>query len=136
MTESTATRVIVDSNVVIDIAGIPGEWTDWSIRQCSRFSELLINPIIYAELCSPCQSVSEADAIIESLKLDFQEMPRESLFLASQAYKRYRLKGGTKNSPLPDFFIGAHAATLGIPILTRDVTHYRTYFPTVDLICP
>lgn len=137
MTDPNSACAIIDSNIVIDIVGIPGEWTDWSMGQCSRFpGALLINPVIYAELCSPCESVMEVEDIIDYLGLELHEVPREGLFLAAQAYKLYRSRGGTKTAPLPDFFIGAHAVILGFPILTRDVARYRTYFPSVDLICP
>ena len=74
--------------------------------------------------------------MIVSLGLVYLELPREALFLAAKAFRRYRRQGGTKTSPLPDFFIGAHALVLGIPILTRDVSRYRTYFPEVQLISP
>jgi len=84
----------------------------------------------------PKTSTEEADQILQSLELGFEEILREGLYLASQAYRQYRNLGGTKIAPLPDFFIGAHAAALGFPIVTRDVARYRNYFPSVELICP
>jgi predicted nucleic acid-binding protein len=95
---------------------------------------LAINPVIYAELCFPLLSAEETDQLVAYLGLKYREFSRESLFLAAQAYKIYRKRGGTKTAPLPDFFIGAHAAALGVPIITRDVTRYQTYFPSVTLI--
>lgn len=81
-------------------------------------------------------SADELDQLLVMLDVEFAELPREALFMASQAFRTYRQRGGSKTSPLPDFFIGAHAATLGIPILTRDVARYQSYFPSVPLISP
>jgi len=79
---------------------------------------------------------AEVDSLLAALELEFSDLPREALFLASQAHVAYRRRGGTRISGLPDFFIGAHAQALGIPILTRDTGRYSTYFPKVPLICP
>jgi predicted nucleic acid-binding protein len=79
--------------------------------------------------------MTEVEGVVSDLKLEYRELPREALFLAAQAFLQYRRRGGTKTSPLPDFFIGAHAAALGISILTRDKGRYTTYFPQVRLIC-
>ncbi len=129
--------VFVDSNVVIDITSCDPQWEAWSARQLETFAgRLVINPAIYAELCFPLPSAEDADQLIAYLGLKYREFSRESLFLAAQAYKIYRQRGGTKTTPLPDFFIGAHAAALGVPIITRDVTRYQTYFPSVTLISP
>lgn len=97
---------------------------------------LIINPVIYSELCVALESVEEAEALIAMLGLVYLEFPREALFLAARAFRQYRRRGGMKTSPLPDFFVGAHAAVLEIPLLTRDVIPYRTYFPKVKLIAP
>ena len=97
---------------------------------------MIVNPMIYAELCCEAGSSSDVDKILLTLGIGYEESPREALFLASQAFKTYRQRGGSKTAPLEDFFIGAHAAVLGMPILTRDVVRYRTYFPTVELVCP
>ncbi len=129
--------VLVDSNVVIDITSRDPHWEAWSSRQLATFAgRLAINPVIYAELCFPLPSAEDADQIIAYLGLEYREFSRESLFLAAQAFRIYRQRGGTKIAPLPDFFIGAHAAALGVPIITRDVTRYQTYFPSVTLISP
>lgn len=129
--------VLVDSNVVMDVTGQDPRWEAWSAKQIETFAgRLAINPVIYAELCFPLASAEEADQLIAYLGLEYRELSRESLFLASQAFRAYRKRGGTKTAPLPDFFIGAHAAALEVPIITRDVTRYQTYFPKVTLIAP
>lgn len=129
---------LVDSNVVLDIVNDDPVWADWSDAQVSRLQAtgLLVNPMIYSELCAGSATASEVDGILNQLKLDYQELSREALFLAAKAFLQYRKRGGTKSAPLPDFFIGAHAKAMGIPILTRDPGRYKTYFPGVALICP
>ena len=130
--------VLVDSNVVLYIVNDDLVWADWSDGQMTRLQPtgLLVNPMIYAELCAGSETASEVDGILDQLKLEYQELSREALFLAAKAFLKYRKQGGTKTAALPDFFIGAHAAVLGIPILTRDPGRYKTYFPGVPLICP
>ena len=128
--------VLVDSNVIIDIVRREERWVEWSLDALSRFEEARVNPIIYAELCYQHTSPTEVDYLLRRLALGYQELPREALYLASQAFRNYRKSGGIKSSPLPDFFIGAHAAAMGVPLITRDVSRYQTYFPSVPLICP
>ncbi len=129
--------VIVDSNVIMDITNRDPQWEAWSAEQLACFTgRLAINPVIYTELCVPLPTVENADQLISYLGLKYQNFPRKSLFLAAQAFRIYRQRGGTKTAPLPDFFIGAHAAALGVPIITRDITRYQTYFPSVTLISP
>ena len=127
---------LVDSNVIIDIIQGDARWVEWSLDALSRFEAVSVNPIIYAELCYQQSSPEEVNQLLEKLTLGFRELPREALFLASQAFRIYRKSGGTKTSPLPDFFIGAHAAAMDVPLITRDVSRYETYFPSVFLICP
>lgn len=135
MTEDSL--VLVDTNVLLDVSEQDENWADWSQEQMSQYvGRMLINPLIYTELCYEAGAVADVDAIMVTLGLRYGDLPREALFLSSQAYKLYRKRGGTKTSPLPDFFIGAHAAALDIPILTRDVARYRSYFPEVTLISP
>jgi predicted nucleic acid-binding protein len=135
MTDSV--RILVDTNVLLDVTEADEQWRDWSQEQMSRYvGRLLVNPIIYTELCYEAGKVEDVDAVLITLGLGFEELPRQALFLASQAFKFYRRRGGNKTIPLPDFFIGAHAAAKGIPILTRDVARYRSYFPDVSLIHP
>jgi len=131
-----APSALVDSNVITDIAQQDARWVEWSLDALSRLDAASVNPIIYAELCYQHTSPDEVDALLESLFLSYNELPREALYLASQAFRNYRKSGGLKTSPLPDFFIGAHAAVMGVPILTRDVSRYQTYFPSVRLIHP
>jgi hypothetical protein len=131
--------LLVDTNVLVDVLEGDPDWVDWSIGQLraqSQVHRLVINPIIYAELSLAFSSVEALDASIENLDLDILELPRPSLFLAGKAFARYRRQGGRKNNVLADFFIGAHAAVLGCPVLTRDVQRYRSYFPSVTLIAP
>ena len=135
MTSSNA--ILVDTNVLLDLTEKDDQWADWSQDQMNLYvGRLVVNPIIYSELCYEAGRVEDVDAVLITLGLGFQEFPCQALFLASQAFKLYRNRGGNKTSPLPDFFIGAHAAALGIPILTRDIARYRSYFPEVELICP
>jgi predicted nucleic acid-binding protein len=129
--------VLVDSNVILDIASDDPKWGAWSDAQVTKHHRrgLVINPIIFAELCAGAENMTEVEGVVSDLKLEYRELPREVLFLAAKAFLQYRRRGGTKTSPLPDFFIGAHAAALGISILTRDKGRYTTYFPQVRLIC-
>lgn len=129
---------IIDSNLILDIVTDDPLWANWSDAQLTQFQDggLIINPIIYAELCAGADESSQVDELIEELKLEYRELTRESLFLAAKAFLRYRRHGGTRTSPLPDFFIGAQAEALGIEIITRDPSRFRTYFPNVKLITP
>ena len=129
--------ILVDTNVLLDITEHDELWADWSQEQMGRYlGRMVVNPMIYSELCHESEDTDDVDAILLTLGVDFREIPRLGLFLAAQAFKLYRQRGGSKTAPLPDFFIGAHAAALGIPIITRDVGRYRTYFPGVELISP
>ena len=130
--------IMVDSNVILDMVNQDPQWLDWSRSALEQHLDggLLVNAVIYSELCSSANTAADVDALLEAMELALADIPREALFLASKAHLSYRRQGGTKASPLPDFFIGAHAQVLGIPILTRDQGRYRTYFPHVALICP
>jgi len=131
--------LIVDTNVLVDVLQNDERWVDWSIGQLraqSQVHELVINPVIYAELSLMFESVGALEAAIERMELRFQEMPRAALFLAGKAFVRYRRDGGKKQNVLADFFIGAHAAVQRCGILTRDVRRYKSYFPTVGLLTP
>jgi len=129
-------RVLVDSNVIIDLIRDDPQWAAWSADAIAASSGAAINPIIFAELCYQKTSAGEVDEVLAVLGLGYAELPREALFLASQAYRGYWQRGGTKTAPLADFFIGSHAEAEGFTLLTRDPTRYQTYFPTVPLICP
>ncbi len=131
--------LLVDTNVLIDVLEDDPEWADWSIAQLraqSKVHPLTINPIIYAELSLAFSKVEALDKAIENLGLTLSELPRPALFLAGKAFAQYRRQGGKANNVLADFFIGAHAAVLGCPLLTRDARRYQTYYPSVELIKP
>jgi predicted nucleic acid-binding protein len=131
--------VLVDSNVLLDVLEEDVRWFEWSSTQLQKAadrSSLIINPVIYAEVSVGFQRIEELE---DALPVDyFQRMPLpwEAAFLAGKCFIRYRKLGGTKSSPLPDFFIGAHAAVSGLTLLTRDAARYRTYFPSLKMITP
>ncbi|WP_429820618.1 type II toxin-antitoxin system VapC family toxin [Ensifer sp. B1-9] len=131
--------IFVDTNVLLDIVTDDPTWADWSIAQLENASlggTLWINDIVYAELAVRYDRIEEVDALLDQAGLELAPVPRAALFLASKVFTRYRKAGGTRTGVLPDFFIGAHAAVSGLPLLTRDVGRYRTYFPTLTLIAP
>ncbi|MBC3363338.1 type II toxin-antitoxin system VapC family toxin [Pseudomonas sp. SWRI154] len=131
--------ILVDTNVLIDVLEDDPVWADWSIQQMraqSKIHDLVINPVIYAELSQTFSTFEALDEIVEELGLLMQEVPRPALFLAGKAFVRYRKVGGGKNNVLADFFIGAHAAVKRLPLLTRDAKRYRSYFPSVELVVP
>ncbi len=131
--------VIVDSNVLLDVVTDDPTWGAWAGQSLERAADeaiLLINALIYAEVSVGFDSI---EAVEEALPPDLyrrERLPYEAAFLAGKAFLRYREAGGARRSPLPDFYIGAHAAVAGYRLLTRDATRYRTYFPTVQLIAP
>lgn len=131
--------LLVDTNVLVDVLENDPDWADWSIGQLraqSKVHRLAINPVIYAELSLTFSTVEALDETIEALGLVLIELPRPALFLAGKAFMRYRRQGGTKSNVLGDFFIGAHAAISGHPVLTRNTRRYAAYFPGVTLIAP
>ena len=129
--------VLVDTNVLSDVVHHDPVWAGWSSGQLIiHAGHLLVNPIIFAELCCRATSAAEVDQIIRTLGLGYEDLSQEALFLAAQAFMTYRRQGGGKTSPLPDFFIGAHAQAAGHTLLTRDKSRYQTYFPELPLICP
>jgi predicted nucleic acid-binding protein len=131
--------LLVDSNVILDIFLDDPQWANWSERTLNRYGhdhKLLINPMIYTEVSIGFERIEEVEAAMTAAGFEMLPIPKEALFLAGKAFLQYRRRRGAKSSPLPDFFIGAHAAVLGIDLITRDVSRYRTYFPTVNLITP
>jgi predicted nucleic acid-binding protein len=130
--------VLVDTNVLFDVLYDDPVWAEWSLRHLEDASlgPLAINDVIYAELSVRFPTIEALDRAITDVGLRLASMPREALFMAGKAFRRYRALGGTRTSPLPDFFIGAQAAVMGIPLLTRDAQRYRTYFPRLALIAP
>ena len=132
-------KVLVDSNVILDIVMLDPVWHDWSanaLATCVESYTLVINPVIYAEVSVGFASIEEMDEAAPQSAFEYAQLPWEAAFLAGKCFLQYRKNGGTKQSPLPDFFIGAHAAVNKMALLTRDSRRYRTYFPTVRLICP
>lgn len=131
--------LLIDTNVLVDVLEDDPVWADWSIAQLraqSQVHDLIINPVIYAELSLAFESPDALDRALDGMGLALIEMSRPALFLAGKAFARYRRGGGARANVLADFFIGAHAAVLGCPLLTRDVRRYRHYFPTIELIAP
>jgi predicted nucleic acid-binding protein len=132
-------RVLVDSNVLLDVVTGDPAWSGWSGSTLSRtadLSTLVINALIYAEVSVGFASI---EAVEDALPVDLyrrEDLPYEAAYLAGKVYLRYRRNGGTRPSPLPDFYIGAHAAVAGYRLMTRDATRYRTYFPNLELITP
>jgi predicted nucleic acid-binding protein len=131
--------ILVDTNVFIDLVEKESRWRFWSLQQLKsqrKVHELLINPIIYAELSPAFSSRQTLDHHLEGMELGFHEMPKHALYLAGVVHRQYRQAGGSRESILADFFIGAHAAVIGCGILTRDARRYRRYFPRVPLVTP
>ncbi|MEI6244057.1 MAG: type II toxin-antitoxin system VapC family toxin [Acidobacteriota bacterium] len=133
------TPVLVDSNVLLDIATDDRRWADWSsaaVETAAESAKLVINPIIYAEVSVGYDRIEDVERSLPASIYRREPLPFESAFLAGKAFLVYQRRGGKKWTPLPDFYIGAHAAIAGYRLLTRDAKRYRTYFPTVELICP
>ena len=131
--------ILVDSCVIIDVIENDRAWAEWSQKQLESWSvtgTLLINPVIYAELSIGFRRIEEVEALISKARIAVEEIPREALFLAGKAFQRYKARGGTRTAVLSDFFIGAHAAVLGIPLLTRDVRRFADYFPKLKIVAP
>lgn len=130
---------LVDSNVILDVATEDAEWIDWSaamLAEAGQRGPLVINTLIYAEVAACYAKVEELD---EALPPDYYTraaLPWPAAFLAAKCFATYRRRGGVKKSPLPDFYIGAHAAVAGLTLLTRDDRRYRTYFPKLHIIAP
>jgi len=132
--------VLIDTNVLIDVATKDSVWFDWSSKPLSRLineRKAAINPVIYAELIPLYETIRELDlSLVRSADIRRIPLPFSAAPAASRAFLAYRKSGGQKTSPLPDFFIGAHAEAEGMVLLTRDASRYRTYFPSVTLISP
>ena len=131
--------VFVDSCVLLDLFTNDAKWADWSeniLEKYSQTNSLYINSIVYTEVSIGFNKVEEIEQAIAGLGLKVLEMPREALFLTGKAFLKYKKNKGTKVSPLPDFFIGAHASVSKFGLITRDSGKYKTYFPQVRLIHP
>lgn len=130
---------LVDSNVVIDLLTRDSEWDRWSAEALARATDsgpVAINPVIYAEVSVGYPTIEGCEAALLGIGLCREMIPWTAAFLAGKAFTDYRRRGGARRSPLPDFFIGAHAAVAGMRLLTRDPDRYRTYFPTLQLVSP
>ena len=131
--------VLVDSNVIIDVATVDPVWSAWSeptLRRLADETYLVINPLIYAEVGVRYGTPQELEEVLPSRVFRRDPLPYDAAFLAGKAFRRYRQRGGTRASPMPDFYIGAHAAVCEYRLLTRDPRRYRGYFPMIELITP
>ncbi len=130
---------LVDSNVLIDVISGDAHWEGWSARSLADVAlegPLAINAVVYAEVSIGFARVEDCESALDQLHLSRRQIPWPACFLAGKAFLEYRRRGGARRSPLPDFFIGAHAAIEGMRLLTRDPTRYHAYFPRLELICP
>ena len=130
---------LVDSSVLLDIMTEDPAWGQWSesaLAHAGDAGTLIINPIVYAEVSAGFDRIEDLDDAVPADEFDREPLPYEAGFLAAKAFLAYRQRGGQKRSPLPDFYIGAHAAVRQYRLLTRDAARYRTYFPTVEVIAP
>lgn len=130
-------RVLVDTNVLVDVATEDPRWLGWSSEQLAlAIGRLAINPVVYAEFSVHYSTIEDVEGALSGLEPERLPIPYEAAYLAGKVFRRYRERGGQRNAPLPDFFIGAHAAVEGLSLLTRDPKRYREYFPRLDLIAP
>jgi predicted nucleic acid-binding protein len=131
--------VLVDSNVLLDLLTVDPVWYDWSAEALGELAEtaaLVVNPIVYAEVSVHFARIEELEAALPADRFRREALPWDAAFLAGKCFLTYRRRGGSRRSPLPDFYIGAHAAVAGMVLLTRDAARYRTYFPTLDIVAP
>lgn len=130
---------LLDSSVLIDVFTLSSDWSEWSCEALSialEDGDVVVNPIVYAEVSVGFSTVEEFDAALSIRGIQLKPLPRPAAFLAGKSFVAYRRRGGRRQTPLPDFFIGAHAAVGGYRLLTRDPRRVRTYFPSVQLITP
>lgn len=133
------TAVLVDSNVLLDVLTRDPKWFAWSSEQVEQIADsraLVIDPVIYAEVSVHFETVEDLEAAFPSDMFRREPIPFDAAFLAGKVFLRYRQRGGYRSAPLPDFFIGAHAAIAGYALLTRDPRRYRHNFPRLRLITP
>lgn len=130
-------KTLVDTNVILDVITADPKWHDWSsnaLREAAERTTLAINPIIFAEVSMKFDRIEDADRALVDFERRF--LPYEAGFLAGKAFLAYRRRGGAKRSPMPDFYVGAHAVVERMRLLTRDATRYRTYFPALEIVAP
>ncbi len=131
--------VLVDSNIVLDVFLNDPKWADWSELKLDEYDQLgilYINSIVYSEISIGFDRIEDLESAIARAGFQMLEITKEALFLAGKAYHKYKKRKGTKRTPLPDFFIGAQAAVQNLDLITRDISKYQSYFPTVKLITP
>ena len=131
--------LLVDSNVILDIFLDDPNWADWSesaLVEYSSDTDLYINSIVYSEVSIGFEKIEELESALNKSGFQMLEIPKEGLFLAGKAYLQYKKRRGVKRTPLPDFYIGAQAAVLNLDLITRYVSRFQSYFPTVKLITP
>jgi predicted nucleic acid-binding protein len=130
---------LVDSCVLIDVLANDPQWSEWSIDQMERLGQqapLVINPLILAEIAPRFERAADLEAALAALPIKREALPWDAAFLAGQAFRVYRQGKGGKRSPMPDFYIGAHALVNQLRLLTRDAARYTSYFPRLDVIAP
>lgn len=130
---------LVDANVLLDVLTEDSAWFEWSAEALARAADegaLVINPVIYAEASVRFSRIEDLDEALPPDAFERRSIPYAAAFLAGKCFLAYRRRGGIRRSPLPDFFIGAHAAVAGMHLLTRDAERYRTYFPGLSLVAP
>ena len=131
--------ILVDTNVLLDVLQADPVWFEWSsnaIIEHGESQQLAINPIIYAEVSIAYEHIEAVDSVLDVEKFRRLQLPYEAGFLAGKCFVQYRRRGGIRRSPLPDFYIGAHASLEQMPLLTRDPKRYASYFPRLKLITP
>ncbi|HYG74193.1 MAG TPA: type II toxin-antitoxin system VapC family toxin [Planctomycetota bacterium] len=131
--------VLVDANVILDLLTEDERWSEWSSNVVEELAEthaLAINPIVYAEISIRFSSIEDLESALSNANFERLQIPWEAAFLAAKCHLQYRKRGGKRVATLPDFFVGAHALVAGLPLLTRDSTRYKTYFPKLQLIAP
>ena len=130
---------LVDTNVLLDLVTDDPTWSAWSIarlEEAALAGPILINDVVYAETSIRYERIEDLDTMLAEAMIEIAPISRAALFLAGKVFQRYRAAGGTRTGVLPDFFIGAHAAIEGWPLLTRDTDRYRSYFPKITLVAP
>lgn len=130
---------MIDSNVILDLVSDDKIWATWSIKRleaAATIGPIFVNDVVYAEISVRYERIEDLNFMLGSAGIEVAPIPKEALFLAGKVFARYRKAGGTRLGVLPDFFIGAHAVVAAIPLLTRDIARYRTYFPSIEIISP
>lgn len=131
--------VFIDSNILLDVLTEDAKWFDWSsaaLAAAADRNRLVINAVVYAEVSVRFSRIEDLEAALPAQLIEREAIPFEAAFLAGKCFQAYRRRGGVRTSPLPDFFIGAHAAVAGYDLMTRDVGRYKTYFPKLTMLHP